>query len=199
MVDVDWLRIIFRNLELENTDLSSLTVLPWDSRFSAKSHGTPRKSHDFWKTSRFSKKTYRFSLCPKILNRCSRIEPFSKTNSATKNKQIQVGQGTEPQESIFRKSVPNKVIASYQSLTFWITPTWHFGANQSGGFRRNWNSYGMFYHVLHRKRATCFCLAPKNIDNSQSPDSYWNLQIFGLPTPDFQCFKVERSENIKLR
>ena len=56
-----------------------------------------------------------------------------------------------------------------------------------------------FYHVLHRKRATCFCVAPKNIDNSQSPDFYWNLQIFGLPTPEFQCFKVERSAIIFLR
>ena len=54
-----------------------------------------RETHDFQlnltvsryatKTSRFSKKTYRFSLYPKILNRCSRIKPFSKTNSATKN------------------------------------------------------------------------------------------------------------------
>ena len=45
------------------------------------------------------------------------------------------------------------------------------------------------------KKCHLFCLAPKNIDNSQSPDFYRNLQIFGLPTPDFQCFKVERSDN----
>ena len=49
----------------------------------------------------------------------------------------------------------------------------------------------MFYT---EKGPPFFCVAPQNIDNSQSPDFYWNLQTFGLPTPDFQCFKVERSE-----
>ena len=49
----------------------------------------------------------------------------------------------------------------------------------------------MFYT---EKGPPVFCVAPKKyLDNSQSPDFYWNLQIFGLPTPDFQCFNVERS------
>ena len=75
-------------------DLSNLTVLLWDSRFSAKSHGMPRKSHNFWKPHIFQRKPTIF-----LFNHRSRIKPFSKTNSATKNKSIQVGQGTELQES----------------------------------------------------------------------------------------------------
>ena len=39
---------------------------------------------------------------------------------------------------------------------------------------------------------TWFCLL---VD--QSPDFYWNLQIFLHQSPDFRCFEVERSEYLE--
>ena len=59
------------------TDLSSLTVLPQESQFSAKSHGLTVRHENlmiFGKPNVFQRKSTIF-----LSNRCSRIKPFTKS------------------------------------------------------------------------------------------------------------------------
>ena len=123
----------------------------------------PRKSHDFWKTSRFSKKPTIFLHAQKLIvvqgssHSLKQIQPkrTSKSRSA---------RGLRPKNPYLENRCQIRL-----SLAISLTPTWHFGANQNGGFRTKWNSL-VFLSCSTQKKGHLFCVAPQNIDNSQSPD-----------------------------
>ena len=98
--------------------------------------------------------------------------------------------------------MPNKVIASYQCSLSHTKPRPRDILVQIkvADFEEiETDTLMVFLLCSIPKKGHLFLRSPqKYIDNSQSPDFYCNLQSFGLPTPDFQCFKVERSARVKI-